>query len=183
MKPLTNMASAVILALAMLSGTAAMATATLPAPIRADGFELAPVGGDELKLFGFRVYQATLWSPDGRYRPDRPSAFSLHYRREFSREDLVDITVKAWRKMGIGTEDKRRAWADHLLRVWQDVSRDDILTAVVIPGGETRFYSAAGVLGRIEDKEFGPAFLGIWLDERTLLPELRTSLLGLKRDS
>ena len=32
-------------------------------------------------------------------------------------------------------------------------------------------------------KEFGPAFLGIWLDERTLLPELRTSLLGLKRDS
>jgi hypothetical protein len=163
-----------------LSGSPALAAAApdLPAVVHGEGLELAPVGGDELSLYGFRVYYATLWAPAGRYQPEQPAAFSLHYRRGFTKQRLVDITLSAWTKVGTGTEAQRKAWTMQLLRIWHDVTKGDILTAVVIPGRETRFYNAAGLLGRIEDKEFGLAYLGIWLDEKTLLPELRASLLG-----
>ncbi|MEY4932026.1 MAG: hypothetical protein RLZZ403_346 [Pseudomonadota bacterium] len=171
-----------VAALWLSSGLPASAAATtdLPPVIRKDGFELAPVGGDELSLFGFRVYHASLWAPSGRYHPEQPTAFTLHYRRGFTKQRLVEITQTAWAKAGIGTETQRNTWANRLLAIWHDVAKGDILAAVVVPGRETRFYNAAGLLGRIEDKEFGPAYLGIWLGENTLLPDLRTSLLGLK---
>lgn len=173
---------ATVAALWLSSGVPAFAAAAtdLPPVIRQDGFEFAPVGGDELSLYGFRVYHASLWAPSGRYHPEQPTAFTLHYRRGFTKQRLVEITQSAWAKAGVGTDAQRKAWANRLLGIWHDVAKGDILAAVVVPGRETRFYNAAGLLGRIEDKEFGPAYLGIWLGENTLLPDLRTSLLGLK---
>ena len=52
------------------------------------------------------------------------------------------------------------------------------MTAVVTPGGATRFYNQDRGIGRIEDPEFGPAFLSIWLDSRSAVKELRGELLG-----
>jgi Chalcone isomerase-like len=178
----------VVLALAVNSHIPAQAAAaeqpdSLPAAVQSEGMDFKPVGSGDLKLFGFRVYHASLWSSSGRYRPDEPLALNLLYHRDFSRAELVDITLSAWKKRGTGTDAQRNEWAGSLTRLWQDVRAGDTLTTVVIPGDETRFYNATGELGRIEDKEFGPAFLGIWLDEQTQLPELRTALLGLKRAS
>lgn len=174
---------ALALWLSLVPTAPASATSDLPAAVRTEGFDLAPVGGDELSLYGFRVYHASLWAPAGRYEPSRPHALSLHYRRGFTKDRLVEITLSAWSKAGVGSEAQRKAWASRLQHIWHDVVKDDILAAVVIPGRETRFYNAAGLLGRIEDKEFGPAYLGIWLDEKTLLPDLRASLLGNKGKS
>lgn len=173
-----------LLAALGLAGLAAASAGRpeLPPIVRQD-LKLNHVGGDELRLFGFRVYHASLWTPSGRYSEAEPRAFSLHYRRGFSRDQLIEITLSTWEKQGTASPDERRAWARELGRVWRDVERDDILTAVVMPGGETRFYDARGLLGRIEDYKFGPAYLGIWLDEQTLLPDLRSALLGFKRAS
>jgi hypothetical protein len=180
-------ATGVLLGLALWLASVAPATAAtspdLPVAVRAEGFELAQVGGDELSLYGFRVYHASLWAPSGLYAPAKPHALSLHYRRGFTKQRLVDITLTAWGKAGIGSEAQRKEWATRLLHIWHDVAKGDVLAAVVVPGRETRFYNAGDLLGRIEDKDFGPAYLGIWLGENTLLPDLRASLLGLKGSS
>ena len=176
----TGVLIAVALWLSLAPPAPAAAPSDLPAVIRSEGFDLAPVGGDELSLYGFRVYHASLWAPTGRYEPSRPHALSVLYRRGFTKERLVEITLSAWAKGGVGSEAQRKAWASRLQHIWHDVAKGDILAAVVVPGRETRFYNAAGLLGRIEDKDFGPAYLGIWLDEKTLLPDLRASLLGKK---
>lgn len=153
-------------------------TPSLPASVAAGG-SWKLIGGDELRLFGFRVYHASLWSPDGEYRPSAPLAFNLLYRRGFSREELVEITDSAWQKLD--TADKsRQQWSAQLNTIWQDVEEGDLLTTVVTPGGETRFHNATGLLGRIDDPAFGPTFLAIWLDPKTQLPDLRESLLGLE---
>jgi len=181
--PIPTLCRSVVAGLALfwtLAGPAVASTPTLPPAIHSAGLDLKPVGGDELSLYGFRVYHASLWAPSGRYEPGQPAAFNLLYRRGFSRERLVEITLSTWTKLGVGTDAQRKAWAASLRHIWHDVAKGDMLAAVVIPGRETRFYNATGLLGRIEDKEFGPAYLGIWLDEKTLLPDLRTSLLGTK---
>lgn len=165
---------------------AAQAQYALPEPLKAEGFEARKVGGGLLTWFGFEIYDASLWSSDGNFAglgPElqQPVAFSLWYHRSFSRERLIDITLKGWREFNLATEAQQARWQAQLEKIWVDTSDGSNMTALVLPGKETRFYNAERLLGRIPDADFGPAFLGIWLDERTRgtrLEDLRTALLG-----
>lgn len=179
-------------ALTALAALAApgLAAAALPAPAVRDGYALREVGSGRLKWLGLGVYDASLWSSDGAFdpaaadrgfAPGRTLALSLWYQRKFTREELIDITTGEWDRLGLGSPAERARWAETLRRTWRDVRRGDNLTAVVVPGAETRFYDARGLLGRIPDPAFGPAFLSIWLDERSAVADLRTRLLGSNR--
>jgi hypothetical protein len=159
-------------------GTAA---AALPPPVSSGDYGLQQVGRGELRWLGFGIYEASLWTPDGRYEgrgAGEPVALSLWYQRRFSRDELLKITTGEWTRLGLADPVSRDRWEAALRRIWRDVARGDNLTAVVLPGGETRFYDATRLLGRIEDPAFGPAFLAIWLDSRSAVRDLRGQLLG-----
>jgi hypothetical protein len=47
-----------------------------------------------------------------------------------------------------------------------------------MPGGPTRFYDQRGRFAQVDDPAFGPAFLAIWLDPRSVVSDLRRDLLG-----
>lgn len=171
-------------ALALLTAAClslAAAAAELPPRVRADGFELKQVGKGRLTWLGFGIYEAGLWTPDGRFQdfePGEPVALSLSYERGFSRAQLVDITTGEWTRLGLATAAQRDAWARAVEGIWKDVRKGDNMTAVVVPGGETRFYDATGLIGRVSDPSFGPAYLRIWLDQRSAVADLRVALLG-----
>ena len=69
-------------------------------------------------------------------------------------------------------------WLTSLNGMWPDVGPGDYIVTIVEPGGKTRFEDSNGQLGVIEDPEFGPAFLSIWLHPRTSRPDLRMALVG-----
>ncbi|MCU0974895.1 MAG: chalcone isomerase family protein [Steroidobacteraceae bacterium] len=155
--------------------------AELPPRVNADGFELKPVGKGRLTWLGFGIYRAGLWTPDGRFEdfaPGGPVALSLSYERAFSRAQLIEITTGEWTRLGLATPAQRDSWARAIEGFWKDVRKGDNMTAVVVPGGETRFYDATGLVGRVTDPAFGPAYLRIWLDQRSAVSELRVALLG-----
>lgn len=152
----------------------------LPEPVAEADYELRRVGSGDLSWLGRPVYAASLWTPAGRfegYASGEPVALSLWYQRSFSREELVRITRTAWRLLDV-PQGRRDAWAATLEGLWSDVAPGDNLTAVVLPGRATRFYDEERLLGEISDPAFGPAFLSIWLDSRSVLPGLRARLLG-----
>ena len=168
---------------AILAATLACAEAAadLPAGVQQDGFRLAQVGEGRLTWLGFGIYEASLWTPDGRFsgfRDGEPVALVLWYERKFTRQQLIDITSGEWERLELAPAAVRAAWSRELDRIWQDVSKGDNLTAVVIPGRETVFYDDKGLLGHLRDPDFGPAFLRIWLDTRTAIQDLRVQLLG-----
>ena len=173
-------------AIVSLLASAAIATgahAALPGPVQDTGYVFRQVGSGELRYFGFAIYDASLWSPGGRFSgfvPGEPVALSLWYKRGFSRDDLLEITAKAWRRLATGSEPQRTHWLAELESIWTDVEPGDNMTTVVVPGSETRFYDQRGLRGRIADPAFGPAFLGIWLDQQSVVGDLRTALLGLE---
>lgn len=172
---------AVLLAGALLQCVPA-AHAALPSTVERADFGLREVGRGELRWLGFGIYEASLWTPDGRYAGfGEPVALSLWYQRKFSRDELLKITTGEWQRLGLGAPGARTRWEQDLRRIWRDVARGDNLTAVMIPGRETRFYDAGGLLGRVEDPSFGPAFLSIWLDSRSAVGDLRVQLLGTGR--
>ena len=173
-----------VLVLGPSSVAVAAKQAALPESLLADGFAAQRVGTGMLRWFGFDIYEASLWTPDGTFAntyADEPVAFSLLYRRGFSRERLIDITRTAWQELALANDEQQERWARALASIWVDVRKGSNMTTFVLPSGETRFYSADRFLGRIEDPAFGPAFLRIWLDARvagTGLGELRAKLLN-----
>jgi hypothetical protein len=172
--------SAVAAVFAILLGPAAAAS-TNPAPLDA----LIEVGSGEMRWFGMQIYQARLLSGEGRYDgmgASGPLALAIQYKRNISRDRLVDTTGREWERLAkeLGLPDRTvvDAWLKELAAIWPDVAPGDRITALVEPGGATHFYGNQGLLGTIPDPEFGPAFLGIWLHPETTAAGLRAGLLG-----
>jgi hypothetical protein len=176
----------IAIATALLVGwCTAWAEHSLPAPLKQEGFAAQMVGGGLLTWFGFEIYEASLWSTDGNFagvdKLQQPTALSLWYRRGFSRDRLIEITQSGWTEFKLATPLQQERWSAQLAKIWVDTEKGSNMTALVTPGGETRFYNAQRFLGSVSDAAFGPAFLGIWLDAQaqgTRLENLRTALLG-----
>lgn len=171
---------------AMLVFASRAGAAVLPQPVLDADYNLARVGAGELSWLGQPIYDASLWTAQGRfsgYQSGEPVALSLWYRREFSRDTLLRITDTAWRRLGEVPADRRERWLAALRPLWSDVRPGDNVTTVVVPGQATRFYDERGLMGQIDDPDFGPAFLSIWLDSRSVVSGLRVQLLGLDRST
>lgn len=164
----------------MLASSVAWGT-TLPPVVVEQGYPLRKVGGGELRWLGVSIYDASLWTTTGRYTgfgAGDTVALSLWYQRAFSRAELVRITDVAWRKLGQPSDAQRQRWLAELTRSWTDVAPGQNVTTVVVPGGPTRFYDQRGRFAQVDDPAFGPAFLAIWLDPRSVVGDLRLQLLG-----
>jgi len=165
-------------------GGANAAASTVPEPALKNGYALQQVGAGQLRWLGRPVYAASLWTSAGSfqgYLAGEPVALSLHYQREFSREELLRITSTAWRLMGSVPPEQRDRWLASLRSVFSDVGPGDNVTTVVIPGRFTRFYNHREFMGQVDDPAFGPSFLAIWLDPRSVVGDLRVQLLGAER--
>jgi Chalcone isomerase-like len=175
----------------MVAATAALLAgharaSSLPDAVLDGDYRLQRVGAGQLSWLGRPIYHASLWTPAGYftgYEPGEPVALSLSYRRNFSRAELLRITSTAWRLLGSVPADKREHWLASLRTFWSDVGPGDNVTTVVVPGRATRFYDHRGLMGQVDDPAFGPAFLSIWLDSRSVVGDLRVQLLGLERSA
>lgn len=164
----------------LLAAGGPIAAADVPPIVREHGYTLQQVGRGDLSWLGFGIYEASLWTPDGTFDVfgQEPIALALWYQRRFSVDELLKITGGEWDRLDLGTPAQRASWRARLRTLWLDVRKGDNMTAVVLPGRETLFYNGERLLGRIDDPAFGPAYLGIWLDARSAVSELRLALLG-----
>lgn len=133
-----------------------------------------------LRWWGFRVYEATLWT-GATFDADRwvtqPFALEIRYARALSGPTLADSSAGEIEKLGIGSEASRREWAEAMRAVFPSVESGDRLTGLHRPGRPTPFWLNERRLGEVADPAFGPAFFAIWLDPRSPAPALREALL------
>ena len=142
-----------------------------------DGLKM--VGSGEMRWLMFNLYEATLYSQDGRYQPRRfPVALTLTYAREISREALVDATREEWRRLALASAQQQERWLPRLAAIWPDVRAGDRLTLYVDEQGRSRFMLGANPIGEIAEPAFAHAFLAIWLDRRSRDPALGRRLRG-----
>ncbi|MEI8305192.1 MAG: chalcone isomerase family protein [Burkholderiales bacterium] len=170
------------------SGQAGAAPTASPAPAAAptavtDLLRQPRVAGEgRLRWFGLQIYDARLFvTPDG-VDMDRwtrtPFALELRYARKLLGEDIAQASLKEMARMGFGTEAQRAGWLETMRRLFPDVIAGDRLTGVHLPEGRAVFYRNDTRIGRVEDRQFVEAFFAIWLDPRTVAPDLRRSLLA-----
>ncbi|WP_186748391.1 chalcone isomerase family protein, partial [Vibrio crassostreae] len=84
---------------------------------------------------------------------------------------LVDATKEQWNKLGYSNNNIQR-WLQPLYEMWPNVEAGSTLTIRVTEDNISRFYFDEQPIGTIQDKQFGEAFLAIWLSENTSEPGL-----------
>jgi len=168
----------VFVALTTLAAPAGVARDSDNLPTPPAGYALQPVGQGSLSWFGLRVYDAALWTPDGRPDVSRPFALVVRYARALDGEAIAARSIEEIERLGAGTPAQRGEWAARLRGAIPDVEEGDQITGLYRPGQGARFYLNGRLLGEIDDPAFARAFFAIWLDPRTSAPELRAALLG-----
>ena len=172
-------------ALILLAGVGLPVAATpsispLPASVKAAWKQIEMTGQAKFSRFGLHIYDASLWrlftkTDDA---STKATALSITYARNISARRLVSSTRKEWQRLGFAQRYPIRAWLSSLEKIWPDVKPGDNLTAVISAQGDCIFYSHQGRLGSIDDSDFGPAFLDIWLSPEARYPKHTKELLG-----
>jgi len=139
--------------------------------------DYAAVGSGTLRVFGLRIYDATLWSPGGGWAPGQPFALELRYARSFDGAAIARRSVEEMRAQRPYPAATLTRWEAQMRGLFPDVQAGDRLTGVRIPGEGAAFYSGTRKLGQIDDEAFADAFFGIWLAPTTRAPDLRARLL------
>lgn len=141
------------------------------------------VGQGDFTWFGWSVYQARLWSPAATFGWDQPFALELIYRRELSRDTLVQASLDEMRRLGDASLDETRlaAWDGEMRKAFVDVRAGQRITGLYLPGKGASFYLDGQLRHVVADVDFARAFFAIWLDTRTRSPELRRELLGMNK--
>ena len=132
-------------------------------------------GQGRLTFWGFDVYDARYYVAD----PKGQNGFALEiqYIRSFKGSDLAKRTIHEMGRQGV-SEKQRALWLQSLEKIFPDIASGDTLIGLHLPDKGTMFLHNGKVIGDVPGDAFAKAFFGIWLDERTSAPKLRTALIA-----
>ena len=152
----------------------------LPMIVSSEWDDTEMIGHTTLRKFGFHIYDASYWNLEKTQKNNllNSNALMIVYARNIAAEKLVNSTKKQWKKIGISKQFQTEPWLEELTEIWPSIKKGDILIALVTPEGPTLFYSGTEMLGEIQDPDFGPAFLDIWLSPETNYKKNRKELLN-----
>lgn len=136
------------------------------------------VGTGTMRFLGFRVFDAELFAPNGRYDPNRPFALKLTYLRNFEGQAIADKSAEEIQRQGVGDSRKLNRWKSQMAAIFPDVRKGQSITGLRDASGNTVFYSGKRRIGAIRDREFTRYFFNIWLGPNTRDAGLRNRLVG-----
>ncbi len=160
---------------------------TIPQERKTNHFPtLLGVGRGELTWFGISIYEASLWTANGKFTSltdALPVAFTITYARNITSSALAERTVEEWERLDIFDINKRNYWGNKLKQIWPDVKPGDSITTLVTTDRKTIFYHNEKLLHVLDEPAFGTSLLSIWLHANTSEPGLREKLIGKKEDN
>jgi Chalcone isomerase-like len=142
-------------------------------------------GAGALRFFGFKAYDAMLWSTGAAGSSSSPlqskSLFALEivYNTSLTSDEIVNVSLLEMARLKRLTDVQRKTWTAEMTKFFPSVKTGDRLTGVYVPKLGTRFFFNGKLISEINDPAFGDAFFAIWLDEGAKKPDLRRALLGL----
>ncbi len=148
--------------------------------------EVASLGGVvptvpvRLRVWGFEVYDARLWTPLG-FRHGQytqfPFALELQYLRKLEGVAIASRSIDEMRRVGPFSDAQAQSWLAAMRELFPDVRQGERITGINLPGLGAEFWVNGQRVGVVKDPAFARLFFGIWIDERTSEPKMRAQLL------
>ena len=149
-------------------------------------FANIPVISGEQKLVGkyyfsylfWDIYDVELYTSSGRYSANvSPLSLNFIYKINISSESFVSETEQQWKRFTL-SESQKTAWLKRLSKILPDVIENDRVSFQINQSGETLFFHNKKIIGKIEEKSFGKAFVAIWLGKDGPYPDMTKALIG-----
>lgn len=141
---------------------------------------VVPTAPVRLRVWGFEVYDARLWTPVG-FRHSQyaqyPFALELQYLRRLEGAAIASRSIDEMRRVGSFTDAQAQSWLAAMRELFPNVSAGERITGVNLPGVGAEFWVNGQRVGAVNDLAFARLFFGIWLDERSSEPKMRAQLL------
>jgi len=173
----TSFATAVMLAALSLP---AQALVDIPASVQQTAPQLRLLGSGKMTWFGLHLYDVALWTPAQAFDFDNAFALAIRYTRGFKGDRIAQRSALEIERLGVADAAQLRRWQQQMVRLFPDVRPGDRLTGVYQPGRGAEFFYQDRSIGHVADPHFARAFFSIWLDPRTLEPDLREQLIGIR---
>lgn len=141
---------------------------------------VVPTAPVRLRVWGFEVYDARLWTPAGfRYGQalQFPFALELQYLRKLEGSAIASRSMDEMRRIGSFSDAQAQTWLAAMRELFPNVAAGERITGVNLPGEGAEFWVNGQRVGVVKDPAFARLFFGIWLDERTSEPKMRNQLL------
>ena len=141
---------------------------------------VVPTAPVRLRVWGFEVYDARLWTPRGfRHSQAIQQAFALElqYLRKLEGAAIASRSIDEMRRVGSFSDAQAQAWLTAMREMFPNVSAGERITGINLPGEGVEFWVNGQRVGVVKDVNFARLFFGIWLDERTSEPKMRAQLL------
>ena len=141
---------------------------------------VVPTAPVRLRVWGFEVYDARLWTPVG-FRHGQytqfPFALELQYLRKLEGAAIASRSIDEMRRVGSFSDAQAQSWGGAMRELFPDVRQGERITGINLPGVGAEFWVNGQRAGVVKDPAFARLFFGIWLDERTSEPKMRAHLL------
>jgi hypothetical protein len=137
---------------------------------------VVPTAPVRLRVWGFEVYDARLWTPRG-FRHTQAFALELQYLRKLEGSAIASRSIEEMRRVGSFTDAQSQSWLAAMREMFPNVSAGERITGINLPGEGAEFWVNGKRAGIVKDVNFARLFFGIWLDERTSEPKMRAQLL------
>jgi len=141
---------------------------------------VVPTAPVRLRVWGFEVYDARLWTPVG-FRHSSytqfPFALELQYLRKLEGAAIASRSIDEMRRVGSFSDAQAQSWVGAMREFFPDVRQGERITGINLPGVGAEFWVNGQRAGVVKDPAFARLFFGIWLDERTSEPKMRAQLL------
>jgi len=155
-------------------------TSATPPEIKKYFGDKAPLAEGKFTWLGLKIYDGKLWAKGASWSYDKPFALNLKYARDIDAEDLVSNSIDEMHRIRGLDEARLAEYKKYLEKVFPDVNEGDTITAIYFPKQKVIFYHNSQISGEVDDPNFGPDFMDIWLSPKTKATELYRSLNGEK---
>jgi hypothetical protein len=158
----------------------AHAPRALPLEIVSQAPGIHPLGHGERKVWGLKIYGATLWVSGRSWSASEPHAVELEPARAISAANLVDAAVDEMRKLSLGDKGRLKVWRTEMQEIVPNVKRGDCFVIFCPASGKTVVYLDGRQTGEVDDATLCPAIMNIWVHPGSSQQELRRALLKQK---
>ncbi len=155
-----------------------VADTALPASVQQDiGLPLDIVGTGTFRKFGFRIYDAILFSQGGVWSSTKPFALQITYRRDLPKSIVLDSVTSDLRDQNVADDDTLKKWTELLDTILPPINDGDTLIAVTQHNKPSQLFYNGAKIATLDDPVLSKAFFDIWLGDKAD-SELRDSLLN-----
>ncbi|MEO8546629.1 MAG: hypothetical protein ABI434_23790, partial [Burkholderiaceae bacterium] len=152
-----------VLALAVAACTPGVVIADAPPELAGLLHGVTLLGRKRFTVFGFAVYDASLWVEPGFSAQDygrHGFALDLLYQRDFSNASITRRSIDEMQRQSPLTDERRQVWETWLRTAFPDVRKGDRITGIHPPGNGAVFLTNGRQTGRIDDPQFARLFFG-----------------------